>query len=109
MTAFRDVLFQDVKQTGADTVGVEEPVQICKNVHTTGEMGVQIKEQALILDTSKGLVVITGCAHPGIVDIVKKAKEVVKKDIDLVFGGFHLSRLLLLESRKSSLNSRTWA
>ena len=56
----------------------------------TGEMGVQIPEQALILDTSHGIVVITGCAHPGIVDIVKKAKELMNKDIELVFGGFHL-------------------
>ena len=53
-------------------------------------MGVQIKEQALVLDTSQGIVVITGCAHPGIVGIVKKAKEMLSKDIDLVFGGFHL-------------------
>ena len=44
----------------------------------------------MILDTSKGLVVITGCAHPGIVDIVRKAKEILDKEIYLVFGGFHL-------------------
>ena len=90
LTSFRDVLFQEVKQTGAKTVSVQDPVQICKNVHTTGEMGVQIKEQALILDTTQGLVVITGCAHPGIVGIVKKAKQVLNKDINMVFGGFHL-------------------
>ena len=90
LTSFRDVLFQEVKQTGAKTVSVQDPVQICKNVYTTGEMGIQIKEQALILDTNQGLVVITGCAHPGIVGIVKKAKQVLNKDINLVFGGFHL-------------------
>ena len=90
LTSFRDVLFREVQQTGAETVNVQDPVQICKNVHTTGEMGVQIKEQALILDTTQGLVVITGCAHPGIVGIVKKAKQVLNKDINMVFGGFHL-------------------
>jgi len=92
LTSFRDVLFQEVRQTGAKIVSVQDPVQICLNVHTTGEMGVQIKEQALILDTSQGLVVITGCAHPGIVGIVKKAKQVLNKDINLVFGGFHLTQ-----------------
>lgn len=90
LTSFRDALFKEVEKTGAKTVGVKEPIQICTNVHTTGEMGVQIKEQALILDTSQGIVVITGCAHPGIVGIVKRAKELMNKDIDLVFGGFHL-------------------
>ena len=90
LTSFRDVLFQEVKQTGAKIVSIQAPVEICKNVHTTGEMGVQIKEQTLILDTSQGLVVITGCAHPGIGEIVKKAKQILNKDIDMVFGGFHL-------------------
>lgn len=90
LTAFRDQLFQEVKKTGAETVAVKSPIQICQGVHTTGEMGIQIKEQALLIDTSQGIVLITGCAHPGIVDIVKKAKAVLKKDIHLVFGGFHL-------------------
>jgi 7,8-dihydropterin-6-yl-methyl-4-(beta-D-ribofuranosyl)aminobenzene 5'-phosphate synthase len=90
LTSFRDVLFQEVKQTGAKIVSIQAPVEICENVHTTGEMGDQIKEQTLILDTSQGLVVITGCAHPGIVEIVKKAKQILNKDINLVFGGFHL-------------------
>ena len=40
--------------------------------------------------TDKGLVIVTGCAHPGIVNIVKKAKGLVKGDILLVMGGFHL-------------------
>jgi 7,8-dihydropterin-6-yl-methyl-4-(beta-D-ribofuranosyl)aminobenzene 5'-phosphate synthase len=90
LTAFRDQLFQEVKKTSAETVAVKSPIQICQGVHTTGEMGIQIKEQALLIDTSQGIVLITGCAHPGIVDIVKKAKDVLKKDIHLVFGGFHL-------------------
>ena len=81
---------QRVKDSGAKIVSVDEPVEICKNVHLTGELTGIANEQALILDTSKGLVVITGCAHPGIVDMVKRAKEVVKKDVYLVCGGFHL-------------------
>jgi len=79
-----------VKKSEAKVVSVSKPVEICKNVFSTGEMGKRIKEQSLILNTSKGLVVITGCAHPGIVDIVMRAKEVIDKNIYLVFGGFHL-------------------
>jgi hypothetical protein len=47
-------------------------------------------EQFLILETPKGLVVITGCAHPGIVQIVQEAKDMLEKDVYFVFGGFHL-------------------
>jgi 7,8-dihydropterin-6-yl-methyl-4-(beta-D-ribofuranosyl)aminobenzene 5'-phosphate synthase len=88
--SFPDEFVSRVEKAGAKVVPVDKSVEICKGVSLTGEMGVQIKEQSLILNTSKGLVVITGCAHPGIVDIVKRAKEVVDKKIYLVCGGFHL-------------------
>lgn len=88
--SFPQQFFNGVEQKGAKTIRVDKPVEICKDVFSTGEMGIQIKEQALVLNTNKGLVVITGCAHPGIVDIVKRAKEVMDKNIYLVFGGFHL-------------------
>ena len=32
---------------------------------------------------------MTGCAHPGIVKIVEKAKELLNTDLYLVVGGFH--------------------
>jgi len=35
-------------------------------------------------------VLVTGCAHPGIVEMTKRSKEVVDEDILLVMGGFHL-------------------
>jgi 7,8-dihydropterin-6-yl-methyl-4-(beta-D-ribofuranosyl)aminobenzene 5'-phosphate synthase len=71
-------------------VRIKESIEICANVHSTGEMGTSIKEQSLIIDTNKGLVIITGCSHQGIVNILTKAKEIVNKEIYLVFGGFHL-------------------
>ncbi|MFC1558840.1 MBL fold metallo-hydrolase [candidate division KSB1 bacterium] len=90
--SFPDSFKNEVAEKGAEVISVTDPVNICKNVYLTGEMGAEIKEQAIILDTEKGVVLITGCAHPGIVDIIKRTKEVVKKDIYLVCGGFHLSR-----------------
>jgi len=35
-------------------------------------------------------IVLTGCAHPGIVSIIEKAKAVGQKDVWMVLGGFHL-------------------
>ncbi len=83
--------FKDgVKGHGAKVVEVQEPLKICEGVFSTGELGIWIKEQSLIIYTEKGLIVITGCAHPGIVKIVNKAKDLVKNDVILVMGGFHL-------------------
>jgi len=83
---------RNVKNKKAKVVSVDEPVEICQNVFLTGEMGDQIKEQSLIINTSKGLIIVTGCSHQGIVNILKRAKEMFDKEIYLVFGGFHLMR-----------------
>ncbi len=57
---------------------------------TTGEIGATIPEQALVIQTELGLVVITGCAHPGIVAILEQARELFAEPVRLVLGGFHL-------------------
>jgi len=80
-------LVQNVRSRGATVQLPTDAVQICEGAHVA-VMG-QI-EQFLVLETPKGLVVITGCAHPGIVQIVQKAKEMLEKDVYFVFGGFHL-------------------
>jgi len=87
-----DSFIQKVKGTGAKVVTTEAPVEICKGVHLTGPMGTEIIEQSMILNTKEGTIVITGCAHPGIVKIVRKSKAILPKDIHMVFGGFHLRR-----------------
>ena len=82
---------KEVKSYKANIVGVGDPTRISESVSTTGELGTWIKEQSLIVKTTKGLVVITGCAHPGIVEILKEVKKVTNENIYLVLGGFHLA------------------
>ena len=79
-----------VEVAGAKAVPVNEAVTVCDHVYLTGQMGTTIKEQSLIVNTPPGLVIVTGCSHQGIVNIVKKAKELLNRDVYLVFGGFHL-------------------
>ncbi len=69
---------------------VTESMSLTARISSTGEMGNDIPEQSLLIDTDHGLVVITGCAHPGIVKIVEMAKDLAGKQIYLVLGGFHL-------------------
>ncbi len=71
-------------------VEVSKSQEILPRVWSTGELGTWIKEQALVFDTDSGLVIITGCAHPGIVNIVCKSKNLLNKNVFLVLGGFHL-------------------
>jgi len=90
LESFSADFIQSVENTGAEVVLVDDSVRIYSGVYSTGELGVQIKEQSLVLDTSQGLIVVTGCSHPGIVFILERAREIVDKEITLVFGGFHL-------------------
>ena len=81
-----------INSFGTEYQDVKDSVQISDNVYTTGEMGTWIKEQSLVLNGKEGLIVLTGCAHPGVVNIVRKAKQMLAdKNIYLVMGGFHLS------------------
>ncbi|MDP8261593.1 MAG: MBL fold metallo-hydrolase [Candidatus Kappaea frigidicola] len=50
----------------------------------------QLVEQALILKISKGLVIILGCAHPGVIQMTEAIKKHFNDKIYCVMGGFHL-------------------
>lgn len=74
---------------------VDSFASISGNIFTTGQMEAdygfdRIIEQALVLDTDKGLTVVTGCAHPGIVTMLEEIRKQSAKEIHLVMGGFHL-------------------
>lgn len=47
-------------------------------------------EQALIFETAEGLVMLSGCAHPNIVAMVKKAKSDFGQPVHSILGGLHL-------------------
>ncbi|MGQ9491839.1 MAG: MBL fold metallo-hydrolase [Anaerolineae bacterium] len=83
--------FKDrVRTLGGRWVEVSGPLEIMPGLWSTGQMGDGIVEQGLVVKTASGLTLITGCAHPGIVDMVRRAQEVGRGEIDLVLGGFHL-------------------
>lgn len=88
--SFPRSLKEEIRRSGAGVREVDEAEELCANAFTTGELDGGIKEQSLVVKTPRGLVVITGCAHPGIVNIVRKASEVGKDKVYLVLGGFHL-------------------
>ena len=82
---------ESVKSAGATVEEVDNFKKICEGAYTSGVIPGWIKEQSLILDTDKGLIVVTGCAHPRIVKIILTAKELLEKSIYMVLGGFHLA------------------
>ncbi|MFO7948231.1 MAG: MBL fold metallo-hydrolase [Armatimonadota bacterium] len=90
-SAFSQQFKQEVQSAGATLVEISEPREIVDGVSSTGPMGDAIIEQSLVMPSTEGLVVMTGCAHPGIVNIVETARKQYGEDIELVVGGFHLN------------------
>jgi 7,8-dihydropterin-6-yl-methyl-4-(beta-D-ribofuranosyl)aminobenzene 5'-phosphate synthase len=88
--SFPDSFKKEVKDHGITLIEIRRPMKICERVYSTGELGSDIKEQSLIVQDERGLIVITGCAHPGIVEVANKAKDLIKGDVLLVMGGYHL-------------------
>ena len=83
--------FKDrIKSYDSKVVEVGGAEKIPEGVWTTGELGTVIKEQSFMVMTSNGLVVVTGCSHPGIVEILKETKRLTNKSVYIVIGGFHL-------------------
>jgi len=91
---FSQAFKNKVKKLKAELIEAEKIIEVRENIFITGEIvkGYSgIPEQALVVKTSRGITVITGCSHPGIVRIVEKVKEAnLGEKICLVFGGFHL-------------------
>jgi 7,8-dihydropterin-6-yl-methyl-4-(beta-D-ribofuranosyl)aminobenzene 5'-phosphate synthase len=92
---FKSAIKAKIKWYGAHIVDEEGAVNLRDNIYLSGELtgkrlGSDIPEQYLAIKTAKGIVVITGCAHPGIIEIAQHAKSVFSSNIRLLIGGFHL-------------------
>ncbi len=75
----------------ATTVIETTPGQtIVEGIFTTGEMSGDTPEQAIAIEVDQGLVILTGCAHPGIVAMIERVKALSDLPVYLVIGGFHL-------------------
>ncbi|MFO8184151.1 MAG: MBL fold metallo-hydrolase, partial [Candidatus Aegiribacteria sp.] len=90
--SFPDDVRRTVTDRGAALREVRGPVEVCPGAYSTGEMRGDPEEQSLMITTDRGVLVITGCSHPGISEIVRRARELAGRDILLVMGGFHLRR-----------------
>jgi 7,8-dihydropterin-6-yl-methyl-4-(beta-D-ribofuranosyl)aminobenzene 5'-phosphate synthase len=105
-----------VKAAGGILVLARNPVMIAAGVTTSGEISRETDfektegfwtveddrfvedpmndEQALLINVKdEGLVVVTGCAHSGIINTLKHAKEVSGiSEVHAVVGGLHLEK-----------------
>ena len=82
---------------GGPTTTVTGPMELLPGLASTGPLTAHlyflgvIHEQALLAPMAgKGLVLVTGCGHPGIVEMVRFARGVTGMTVFAVVGGLHL-------------------
>lgn len=80
---------RSAQEAGATLAPVDAAVAVCAGLLVTAPSG-DPSESALLVETARGQVLVTGCAHPGIVEMVKTASDLVGEPVRVVMGGFHL-------------------
>jgi 7,8-dihydropterin-6-yl-methyl-4-(beta-D-ribofuranosyl)aminobenzene 5'-phosphate synthase len=70
---------------GIEIVPVGKPLEISSGVFTTGELN--NTEQSLAIKTARGIVVVTGCSHPGVGAILDAASS--RGKVYGIIGGLH--------------------
>ncbi len=84
-------LKDEVRNHGARLLSVgSDRISVCPGVVLSGEMEGPRNEQAMLLQTDNRQIIITGCAHPGVVAITRRLAETASGLPMLVMGGFHL-------------------
>ena len=71
----------------ATVLEVDGPMEFAPGLWSTGVLGTEIKEHALVMSSGSRGLVLTGCAHPGLRPMVSRAKEVASPA--WLVGGFH--------------------
>ncbi|MBN1572616.1 MAG: MBL fold metallo-hydrolase [Deltaproteobacteria bacterium] len=79
---------------GADVIEVTASMEIMEDVHLITGMHGKIDEISMALNTKNGLILVTGCAHAGIDNILEKATDVLDPELLLVaLGGYHTMKM----------------
>jgi 7,8-dihydropterin-6-yl-methyl-4-(beta-D-ribofuranosyl)aminobenzene 5'-phosphate synthase len=73
---------------------IDKTTEIAPGVHMISLVSdkpgtLELRELSLAVDTPQGMVIVVGCSHPGIDNIVKAAVAINPR-INLIAGGFHL-------------------
>ena len=108
---FSDVFKSKVADLKGELILCPSDYDLDDTLCVTGEIPglfkkIPIAEQSLMVKTATGLIVITGCSHPGVSVILDKAKHLNPDlPIDLVLGGFHFKDMddSMLEQSVSAL------
>jgi len=85
--AFSQRLKEEISARALVTEVDDGSCEVAPGVISTGTLGKDSKEQSLIVESAGKSLVLTGCAHPGVRDIMTRAGE-LSRPVALM-GGLH--------------------
>jgi len=88
--AFSSLYLEDLRPRAGAVVETTQSRRVAGHLCTTDVIEDPLVEQAVYVRTADGIVVITGCAHPGVVELARSAQRTSGEPIDAVLGGFHM-------------------
>lgn len=72
---------------------VRGPADLGGGIWLTGPLGSRMPEMALLVETPSGLLMVVGCAHPGLEELARRAEEITGKVPAVIAGGLHIMGL----------------
>jgi 7,8-dihydropterin-6-yl-methyl-4-(beta-D-ribofuranosyl)aminobenzene 5'-phosphate synthase len=89
--SFSKRLMHEISRTNKVRV-IREPQEIFEGVYSTGVLagacdGLDIGEQSAVIESSRGFIVVAGCSHPGVEEILDTSRKF--GGIHGIIGGFH--------------------
>lgn len=92
---FSEEFRQKVTGSGGRLTELGSMTKLRGGLYSTGEIvadykGMRLPEQGLVIEREEGLVLLSGCAHPGIVTMVDEVNREFTKHVVRVIGGLHL-------------------
>jgi len=79
-----------VEKLGLTTIVINRTTEIAENVYIVQPLYGPPIEEALAIKTSRGLIILVGCSHPGVVNIAKQAVKDIGIKPYMIIGGFHM-------------------
>jgi len=80
----------DIRSMGGEVVETDNSTVLSAGIAITSVHRRNVPEQALMICTDEGTILVTGCSHPGVENFALEAAEALESEIRLVIGGFHL-------------------
>ncbi len=83
-------VMSSIRSMGGECVELGNATKLSDSIAVTDTLNGPPVEHSLIIKTSDGVILVTGCSHPGVDNLAMNAATLTEDTIKLAIGGYHL-------------------